>query len=105
MSPFDVVSATGRLTLSGKRFAAAPEYAKAISRGQAGKIVDALMVALGNATAMSAENTCDIVDLYMSDEDTHEVPLSMAKAGGDEAAGSPATSVAQACSKKGTLSS
>ena len=29
----------------------------------------------------------------------------MAGAGGDEAAGSPATSIAQACSKKGTLSS
>ena len=41
----------------------------------------------------------------MSDECTRKVPPSSAEAGGDEAAGSPAMTVAQACSKKGTLSS
>ena len=63
------------------------------------------MAALGDATAMSAENTCNIVDLYTSDKCTREVPPSTAEAGGDEATGSPAMSIAQACSKKGTLSS
>ena len=67
--------------------------------------MDALMAALGNATAMCAEDTCALADLYTSDECAHEVPPSTAKAGGDEAAGTRATSVAQACSKKGTLSS
>ena len=48
---------------------------------------------------------CVIAELYMSDECTHKVPPSTAKAGGNKAAGSPATTLAQACSKKGTLSS
>jgi hypothetical protein len=64
VSPFDVVSATRRLELSGKRFAADLEYAEAISRGKAGKFTDALMTALGEATAMSAEDTCAIAELY-----------------------------------------
>ena len=72
-SPFDVASATQRLVSIRKRFAAAPEYAKAISRGKAGKLVDILMATLGDATTMSAENTCNIIDLYMSDEGTHKV--------------------------------
>ena len=57
MSPFDAVSAARRLAPSGKWFAAAPEYAKAISRGKAVEIMDALMAALGDATAMCAEDT------------------------------------------------
>ena len=81
------------------------EYAKAISKGKVGKFVVALIAALGDATAMSMEDTCAITDLYMSNKCTHKVPPSMAKAGGDKAAGSPVMSVAQACSKKGTLSS
>ena len=104
-SPFDVGSATRRLALSGKWFATALEYAEAISRGKAGKLANALMAALGNATAMIAEDTCAIADLYMSDDCTHRVPPSTAEAGGDEAAGLPVTTVAQDCSKKGTLSS
>ena len=82
MSPFDVVSATRRLASSDKRFAAALEYAEAISSGKAGKQADTLMAALGNATAMSAENTCNIVNLYTSDGCTCKVPPSMTKAGG-----------------------
>ena len=58
------------------------------------------MAALGVATAMCAEDTCALVDLYTSDECAHEVPPTMAEAKGDEAAGTPAMSVAQACSKR-----
>ncbi len=57
MSPFDVVSAARRLASSGKRFAAAPEFAKAISRGRAIEFADALMATLGNATVCT-ENAC-----------------------------------------------
>ena len=103
MSLFDVVSATRRLVSSRKWFAAAPEYAEAIFRGKAVEFIDALMAALGNATAKCAEDTCAIADLYTSNKRAHEVPLSMAEAGGDAAAGTPATSLAQACSRKGTL--
>ena len=46
-----------------------------------------------------------IAELYMSDVCTHKVPPSRAEARWDEATDSPATSVAPACSKKGTLSS
>ena len=87
-SPFDVVSTTQRLALSRKRFATATEYAEAISGGKVGKFMDALMDALGNATSMSAEDTCTIADLFMSNECTHKVPSSAAKAGEDEASGS-----------------
>ena len=104
-SPFDVVSTTQRLASSGEWFATAPEYAKAIARGKASKLVDALMATLGNATVMSTEDTCNIVDLYTIDGCSCKVPPSTAEAGGDEATGTPATSVALACSKKGTLSS
>ena len=81
------------------------KYTKAISRGKVGELIDTLMAALGDANAMSAEDTCNIIDLYTSDGCTGKVPPSMSKAGGDEAADSPAMSKAQACSKKGTLSS
>ena len=101
MSPFDIVSSTQRQVLSREHFAVVPEYAKAISRGQAGKCVDALMDALGDATMMSMEDTWAIAEQYMSNVCTHKVPSSMAEASGDEATGLPATSVAQACSKKG----
>ena len=104
-SSFDVVTAAQRLASSGKQFAAAPEYSKAISRGKAGKLMDALADALGDATVMSTENTCDIADLYTSNECTHRVPPSTTKAGGDKAAGSQAASIEQDSSKKGTLSS
>ena len=45
--------------LSGQHFAAALQYAKAISRGRVGEYVDALMTALGvgDATTMSVEDT------------------------------------------------
>ena len=56
-SPFDVVSVARRLALSGECFTAALAYAKAMSRGQAGKFPDALMAALGNTSVMSMENT------------------------------------------------
>ena len=104
-SPFDAASSSQRLALSSERLDAAPEYAEAISRGQAGECTDALMAALGNVTAMSTDNTCTITELYMSGVCAQKVPPSMAKARGDEATGSPATSVVQACSKKGTISS
>ena len=74
VSPFDVVSATRRQALSRKQFAAAPEYAEAISKGMAGEFMDALMAALGDATAMSTEDTCAIAELYMSNECAHKVP-------------------------------
>ena len=105
MSPFDDVSATQRLASSGEQFATAPEYAKTIFRGQVSEFTDALMASLGNATAMSTEDTFAIVELHTGDECTHKVPPSMAKAGGDKATGSPAISIAHACSKKDTLSS
>ncbi len=105
MSPFHIVSTTQRLASSKNWFVAALEYAKAISRGQAGKFADALIVSLGNVTTMSMEDTCTIAELYMTNQCGHKVSPSMADAGGDKAAGSPATSVAQACSKRGTLSS
>ena len=63
------------------------------------------MATLGNATAMSTDDTCTITELYMSNVCAHKVPPSMATAGGDEATGSPGTSIVQDCSKKGTLSS
>ena len=68
--------------------------------GKAGKFTDTSMVDLGNATVMSAEDTCAIMELYMSNECTHKVPPSTAEAGGDKAAGSPAMSIAQASSKR-----
>ena len=71
-----------------------PEYAKAISRGRAVEFTDALMATLGDAMAMCMEDTCTLVDLYMSNNCAHEVPPSTAEAGGDEAAGKPATSIA-----------
>ena len=67
MSPFDLVSAIQRLASSGKLFASAPEYAEAISRGQAGEFMDVLMATLGNATTMRVEETCAIAELYMND--------------------------------------
>ncbi len=57
-SPFDVVSAARRLALSSEQFAAALEYTKAISRGLAGKFMDALMATLGNDTVMSVAQAC-----------------------------------------------
>ena len=54
MSPFDVVSTTQRLVLSSQGFATALEYAEAISRGLTEDFADALMAALGYATAMRA---------------------------------------------------
>ena len=104
-SPFDVVSAMQRLALSDQDFAAAPKYAKAISRDWAGNFADALMADLGNTTAMSADDTWAILDLYMSDGHTCKILPSTAEAIGNETAGSLAKSVAQACSKKGSLSS
>ena len=68
--------------------------------------VDALMAAaLGNATAINTDDKCTITELYMSNICAHKVPPSTAEARGDEAAGSPAMSIAQAGSKKGNLSS
>ena len=73
--------------------------------GRTHKFTDTLMAALGDATMLSTEDTCAILDLYMGDGNIHKVPPSMAEARGDKAAGSQAMSVAQACSKKGSLSS
>ena len=86
MSPFDVVSAARGMALSGKWFAAAPEYAEAISRGRAIEFADALMAALGDATAMCAEDACALADLYTSNDCTHKVPHMTVEADGDEAA-------------------
>ena len=63
MSPFDVVSAARRLALSSEQFAAALEYTKAISRGLAGKFMDALMATLGNDTVMIMDDTCAMAEL------------------------------------------
>ena len=61
-SPVDVVSAQ-KLASSGEHFAAALEYAKAIPRDEADEFAHALMAALGDASAMSMEDTCAILDL------------------------------------------
>ena len=74
MSPFDVVSAAQRLALIGQHFVAALEYAKAISKGLVEKFVDALMTALGNATTLSTEDICTILDLYVDVDIVCKVP-------------------------------
>ena len=81
------------------------EYAQAISNGLVYPFVNALMAALGDAIMLSMENACAILDLYAGANSIHKFPPSMAKARGDKAAGSPALSIALACSKKGSLSS
>ena len=73
-SPVDVVSAQ-KLASSGEHFAAALEYAKAIPRGWVGEFVDALIAAIRNATTMSTEDTCTILDFFTSDGDACKVPL------------------------------
>ena len=70
-----------------------------------GEFADALIATLGDATAMSAEDTGAIADLYTDNRSTSKVLPSTTKTRGDEAAGSPATSIAQACSKKDSISS
>ena len=82
MSPFYVVPTAQRLVLRRKQFAAAPEYAKAISRGKAVKFMEALMAALGNAMAMCVEDTCGIIDRYMSNKCDHKVSPSTPKTEG-----------------------
>lgn len=42
-NPFDVVSATQRLTSRGQGFAATPEYAKVISQGLVDRFLDVLI--------------------------------------------------------------
>ena len=90
---------------SSEWFSAALEYAKAISMGWAGKFTDVFMATLGDASVLSIEDTCAILDLYTDRSNACKVPPSTDEARGDEAAGSPVMHTASSYSKKGTLSS
>ena len=63
------------------------------------------MATLGDASVLSMEDTCAILDLYTDRSNACKVPPSTAEAGWDEATGLPAMGIAQTCSKKGSLSS
>ena len=78
---------------------------KPFSGGQAAEFADAFMTALGDATTLSMADTFTILYLYRGARSICKVPPSMTEAGGDKATGSPALSVAQACSKRGSHSS
>ena len=104
---FDVFSAARSLASRGSNFAASPEYAEAISRGMGEELGQAIEQVLGRDGMDSlSQEDWNIVQFltYGVDPAVQALPHT-ADAGGDEAAGSPATSVASAPCKTGTLSS
>jgi hypothetical protein len=98
-SPFDVVSSAQRLVLRGPGFSGSAAYTEAVSRGLVTEFADVLVTAWGGVPKMCNEDAVAILDLYCCAGVAQEVPPSTAEAGGDVAAGSPASSTAAAYSK------
>ena len=127
MSPSDITSAAARLALKGSCFATSEEVAAAIEGGLAAELAFAVMAALGSRFEQLAdEDQVTIAELYTAApsaatmvadaaaapkgpntlaEREEYSPLSSLETGGDEAAGSPATSVIADEAEKGPLSS
>ena len=127
MSPSDTASAAARLALKGTDFATSDEVAAAIEGGVAAELAFAVMVALGSRfEQLAEEDQLTIAELYTAASSAEKTtadavvafdgpntlaerdlwsPLSPHEAGGDEAAGSPAASVATVAGEKGALSS
>ncbi len=125
--PIDIASAAERLALKGAGFATSNEVAAAIKGGVAAELADAVMAALGSRfDELADEDVRTLADLFIAapsaakttanavgahgvpaplDERESSKPLLSFKAGGDEAAGSPAASVSAAAAEKGALSS
>ena len=104
---FDVFSAARLLASRGSNFAASPEYAKAISRGRGEELGQAIEQVLGrDGMDNLSQEDWNIVQFltYGIDPAVQVLPHS-SDAGGDEAASLPATSIASAPCKTGTISS
>ena len=95
------------MALRGSGFEASPEYADAISRGMGEELGQAVSQELGRdgVDRLSLEDWNVVQFLIIGVDLAEQVLPRTADAGGDEAAGSPATSVASAPCKTGTLSS
>ncbi len=104
---FNVFSASQALASRGSDFTDSPEYAEAISRGMGEELGQAIEQVLGRdgVDSLSHEDWNIMQFLIFGIDHAMQVLPSMANAGGDEAAGSPATSVASAPCETGTLSS
>ena len=127
MSPCDTASAAERLALKGVGFAASEEVAAAIEGGVAAEFALAVMAALGSRfEQLAEEDQFTIADLYTAAPSAAKAtadavvardgpgslaerdlspPLSSVRTGGDEAAGSPTTSVSVDVWEKGAISS
>lgn len=123
----DTASAAERLALKGAGFATSDEVAAAIREGVAAELADAVMAALGSRfEGLSDEDVRILADLYTAApsaamatadaveepdgptalaEQAHDPPRLPEGAGGDVAAGSPATSVLAVPEEKDALSS
>ena len=104
---FNVFSAACTLAPRGSNFAASLEYAEAISQGLGEELGQAIEQVLGRdgMDSLSHEDWNIVQFLTYGVDPAMQVLPRTADAGGDEAAGSPATSVALAPCKMGTLSS
>jgi hypothetical protein len=123
----DTASIAERLALKGAGLATSDEVVAATREGVAAELTDAVMAALSNRfERLSDEDVRIVADLYTAApsaattmanavvepeglnilaESEHDPPHSPVEAGGDEAAGSPAPSIAAASEEKGAISS